>query len=269
MLTLQSLRPKGRAARSAQRASRGRTIFTVVAAALLTSGVGVIGSECSQAAPLEIALLPQMARPAAFADANASQVTLYRWDSGWTDRSPHAVRISLRPDPRDSSAGEREVRPIEVSLPALDNAGASLSDLSAAASAQAIVGLASMYNPCEDDRESTDLETASGELYDPIAWTAAIQIDLRGMFNGVRYGRKYRPAYALVESGGKRAIVKVNDVGPLRPGRVIDLNKQTMHYFDPSLQRGLVDVVVTPLSGTAWTPGPLGETPLQMVAENR
>jgi rare lipoprotein A len=150
-----------------------------------------------------------------------------------------------------------------------DDAGIiSLSDLSTAASAQAIVGLASMYNPCEDDRESTDLETASGELYDPIAWTAAIQIDLRGMFNGVRYGRKYRPAYALVESGGKRAIVKINDVGPLRPGRVIDLNRQTMHYFDPSLRLGVVDVVVTPLNGTAWTPGPLGAAPVQMVAEN-
>jgi rare lipoprotein A len=201
---------------------------------------------------------------------------MYRWNSRWIDRSPDPIRVSLRPDPRRSPSGERvrlASKPmplIRVSLPVgADTAGTvSLSDLSTAASAQAIVGLASMYNPCEDHRESTDLETASGELYDPIAWTAAIQIDLRGMFNGVRYGRKYRPAYALVESGGKRAIVKINDVGPLRPGRVIDFTRQAMHYFDPSLRLGVVDVVVTPLVGTAWTPGPLGDVPLQMVAEN-
>jgi hypothetical protein len=80
-------------------------------------------------------------------------------------------------------------------------------------------------------------ETASGELYDPVAWTAAIQIDLRDAFGGVHYGWRYHPAFALVESGGKRAIIKINDVGPLRPGRVIDFNQQTMRYFDPPLQR--------------------------------
>ena len=64
----------------------------------------------------------------------------------------------------------------------------------------------------------------------------------------------------LVESGGKQVIVKINDVGPLRPGRVIDLNEQSMRYFDPSLQLGLVqDVKVTLLPGADWTPGPVGE----------
>lgn len=154
-------------------------------------------------------------------------------------------------------------------LPSDDGGVMSLSDVSAAASAQAIVGLASMYNPYDsNDEDSGGLETASGELYDPIAWTAAIQVDLRGIFSGVRYGRKYRPAFALVESGGRRAIIKINDVGPLVPGRVIDFSQQTMRYFDPSLRLGVVDVVVTPLSGTAWTPGPLGETPLQVVGLN-
>jgi peptidoglycan lytic transglycosylase len=131
-----------------------------------------------------------------------------------------------------------------------------------------IIGAASMYNPYdEDDNDAGGVETASGELYDPIAWTAAIQSDLRGAFAGVRYGRLYRPSFALVEVDGRRAIVKINDIGPLRPGRVIDFSKQTMHYFDPSLKRGVLDgVLVTPLIGSGWTPGPLGPAPAVTVA---
>ena len=121
-----------------------------------------------------------------------------------------------------------------------------------------IVGSASMYNPCAPGMPAEGAETASGELYDAEAWTAAIQIDLRGRFGGVRYGRSYRHAYALVESEDKRAIVKINDVGPLRPGRVIDLNERSMRYFDPALELGLVpNVRITPLEGSDWTPGPV------------
>ena len=122
-----------------------------------------------------------------------------------------------------------------------------------------IVGIASMYDPIGLDREvSTNLETASGELYDETAWTAAIRIDLRTRFEGVRFGNNYKPAFALVETGNKRAIVKVNDVGPLAPGRVIDLNLRSMQYFDPTLELGLLhDVRVTPLPGTHWIAGPV------------
>lgn len=126
-----------------------------------------------------------------------------------------------------------------------------------------IVGIASMYNPCGPGKPSGGAETASGELYDAEAWTAAIQIDLRARFGGVRYGRNYRHAYALVESEDKRAIVKINDVGPLRPGRVIDLNERSMRYFDPSLELGLVpNVRITPLEGSDWTPGPVQDASL-------
>jgi rare lipoprotein A len=91
-----------------------------------------------------------------------------------------------------------------------------------------------------------------------MAWTAAIHTDLRETFGGVRYGKDYRPAYALVEVADKRAIVKINDVGPLKPGRVIDFNQQTMHYFDPSLQLGIVhSVKITPLPGDGWAAGPM------------
>ncbi len=141
------------------------------------------------------------------------------------------------------------------------------SGLDAAPVGVTIVGTASMYDPFRPGYDSGGIETASGELYDPIAWTAAIQTDLRGTFGGVRYGKNYLPAYALVESGDKHVIVKINDVGPLKPGRVIDLNEQSMRYFDPSLQAGLIsDIKITPLSGEDWTPGPISSEQLISVA---
>jgi rare lipoprotein A len=123
----------------------------------------------------------------------------------------------------------------------------------------AIVGTASMYDPTRPGYKSGGGETASGERYNPSAWAAAIQINLRGEFGGVRDGTK--PRYALVESDGKKVIVKINDVGPLEPGRVIDFDRQTMRYFDPSLQGGLIhNVKVTPLPGNHYAPGPVGKT---------
>jgi rare lipoprotein A len=125
-----------------------------------------------------------------------------------------------------------------------------------ASAGSAIVGAASMYNPFEHGYREGGPQTASGERYDPSAWTAAIQTGLRGRFGGVRQGAK--PKYALVEGDGKKVVVKINDVGPLTPGRVIDLNKRTMSYFDPSLKRGVIgNVKVTELSGDGWAPGPV------------
>ncbi|MGC2080795.1 MAG: RlpA-like double-psi beta-barrel domain-containing protein, partial [Xanthobacteraceae bacterium] len=70
------------------------------------------------------------------------------------------------------------------------------------------------------------------------------------------HGGKAR--YALVEGDNKKVIVKINDVGPLEPGRIIDLNERTMRFFDSTLQRGLIpNVKVTPLRGDHWTPGPM------------
>jgi rare lipoprotein A len=121
-----------------------------------------------------------------------------------------------------------------------------------------VKGVASTYNPFKPGWREGGPETASGERYDPAAWTAAIKTTLRDRFGGVRYGKEYRPVYALVEGGDKQVIVKINDVGPLTPGRIIDLNERTMRYFDPTLQRGLIQAVtVTPLVGTHWTPGPV------------
>jgi rare lipoprotein A len=102
-----------------------------------------------------------------------------------------------------------------------------------AASGAAIVGAASMYNPYRPGWREGGLNTASGERYDPSAWAAAIKTSLRKKFGGVRHGAS--PKYALVEAAGKKAIVKINDVGPLTPGRIIDFNERTMRHFDPSL----------------------------------
>ena len=125
-----------------------------------------------------------------------------------------------------------------------------------------MVGAASTYNPLRPEESSGGAGTASGELYDALAWTAAIRTELRGRFGGVRYGCSYRPAFALVESADKRAIVKINDVGPLKPGRIIDLNERAMRFFDATLSLGLLlDVRVTPLAGEVWTPGPLPDAP--------
>jgi rare lipoprotein A len=119
-----------------------------------------------------------------------------------------------------------------------------------------IVGAASMYDPNHPGYREGGQETANGERYNPSAWSAAIQTNLRSKFGGVHHGA--RAAFALVESGGKRAIIKINDVGPLMPGRVIDFNRQSMRYFDPSLQRGVISgVKVTPLHGDHFTPGPV------------
>jgi rare lipoprotein A len=129
-------------------------------------------------------------------------------------------------------------------------------DLVIAASGAAITGAASMYNPYRPGYREGGLNTASGEPYDPSVWAAAIKTSLREKFGGVRYGA--RPMYALVEGASKKAIIKINDVGPLTPDRIIDFNERTMRYFDPSLQRGVIDAVkVTPLFGEDWTPGPV------------
>ena len=129
-------------------------------------------------------------------------------------------------------------------------------NVAAGARNAAIVGAASMYDPTRPGYKSGTGVTSSGERYDPSAWTAAIQIHLRGRFGGVSGRAKRR--YALVEGAGKRVIVRINDVGPLEPGRVIDFNRRTMSYFDPSLRRGLIhQVKVTPLSGDHYKAGPV------------
>src|SRR5436189_4917879 len=125
------------------------------------------------------------------------------------------------------------------------------------ASGEAIVGAASTYNPFRPGWREGGPNTASGERYDPSVWAAAIKTSLRQKFGGVQYGA--RPKYALVEAVGKRVIVKINEVGPLTPDRTIDLNTRVLRYLDPTPQLGVIyDVIVRPLFGDYWIPGPVG-----------
>jgi rare lipoprotein A len=127
-----------------------------------------------------------------------------------------------------------------------------------AAHGTTVVGAASMYNPYRSGYREGGLSTATGERYNQSAWAAAIQTDLREKFGGVHQGS--RVSYALIESTNKKVIVRINDVGPLTPGRIIDFNEQTMRYFDPTLRLGVIrNVRVTPLSGNDWTPGPIAQ----------
>jgi rare lipoprotein A len=171
--------------------------------------------------------------------------------NGSQPAQPPAAQITQRARPAFAATYRAMLKLVALaSLPRIEE--------DAALAQSAIAGTASTYNPYRHGDDSGGFQTASGEFYDPAAWTAAIQIDLRARAGGVRYGRLYQPAYVLVDSGGKRAIVKINDVGPLRPGRVIDLNERAMRYFDPYLRRGLLtDVKLTLLPGADWTPGPI------------
>jgi rare lipoprotein A len=146
---------------------------------------------------------------------------------------------------------------VSLTVARSETGGVPSSSVSNAASGDAIVGAASMYNPFRPGWREGGPNTASGERYDPSVWAAAIKTSLRQKFGGVQYGAK--PNYALVEAVGKKVIVKINDVGPLTPGRIIDLNERTMRYFDPSLLLGVISGVrVWPLSGDYWVPGSVG-----------
>jgi rare lipoprotein A len=100
--------------------------------------------------------------------------------------------------------------------------------------------------------------TASGEAYNPKDFTAAVQIGLRERFGGIKSGPNYRPAYVIAEAGGKRAVIRINNVGTMKPGRLFDLSRAAMEYFG-GIERGLIStlkVTILPL-GRHYKLGPL------------
>jgi rare lipoprotein A len=100
--------------------------------------------------------------------------------------------------------------------------------------------------------------TASGEKYNPKDFTAAVQIGLRDRFGGIKSGPRYRAAYVIAESGGKRAVIRINNVGTMKPGRLFDLSRAAMEYFG-GIERGLISnlkVTILPL-GRHYKLGPL------------
>src|SRR5215510_9139715 len=139
---------------------------------------------------------------------------------------------------RSSAAMCGAVIALCVSVIAARSEGVHSSDVVNAASGDAIVGAASTYNPFKPGWREGGPNTASGERYDPSAWSAAIKINFRALFGGVKF--RERSKFALVEAKGKKVVVKINDVGPLTPGRIIDFNERTMRHFDPSLRQGVI-----------------------------
>lgn len=98
--------------------------------------------------------------------------------------------------------------------------------------------------------------TSTGETFNTDAYTAAIQEGLSYQFGGV--SKASGPAYAIVENldNGRKIVVKINDVGPLAPGRIIDLSEASSKYLLNSRTPGSVRRVrVTRI--TNGTPGPI------------
>lgn len=247
----------------------------------IRNGVRVL---CGKAAPA-LALCLTLAT---IAQARATAIAA-------TESAEIAVAIPRKQDmasfPRGASFNERfgavEIAPLQVAVIMPDAAVSAEPETTGSlptpavepapqprplvAASEAMTGTASMYDPGDKgDRDAGNAETSSGENYDANGWTAAIQIDLRDRFGGVRFGRNYQPAYALVEAGGKQLIVKINDVGPLKPGRIIDLNVRAMRYFDPSMQASLIaEVKVTPLAGEEFALGPVtGPMPVTVASRD-
>ncbi|MBI4133125.1 hypothetical protein HY478_00775 [Candidatus Uhrbacteria bacterium] len=132
--------------------------------------------------------------------------------------------------------------------------------LSLAASAEAAVpciktsfrGDASTYNPNYAGYKTGGQALATGGRYNPNEYEAALQLGLATRY-GCGYGSR-AICYAIVQAPSGRAMtVRINDNGPLTPGRVIDLNEKSMRYLSAGSygqNSGVIrNVIVTLLCG--------------------
>lgn len=235
-------------------AIRIRVLRYISVATIATAAVCIAAESCAAAGGPDATMRYVAPVSPGGADESASNTFARRFVSPQTSMMQEVIDRSVYPPPM---------------MPVVAAAVASLPrKLDLIPGAAPILGTASMYNPNDaNDPDSGNHETASGEIYNAEDWTAAIRTDLRDQFGGVRFGKNYRPAFALVQSNDKQAIVRINDVGPLKPGRVIDLNERAMRYFDPTLQRGLLDDArVVPLSGEVWAVGPVIQEPVSVAS---
>jgi rare lipoprotein A len=221
--------------------SRGKIV------ALLAAGLAIGAVDTGQAATDRFAEFPT-ADTFSHVTSTAASDQYAMWFNDRFNGLPTAPVGDLVFDPIDPPSADPETT---ASLPDVEKSAQPPHSQIIIAADEPIIGIASMYDPNDTtDMDAGDGALASGENYDPDGWTAAIRTDLRDKFGGVRFGRNYKPALALVQVNGKQAIVKINDVGPLKPGRIIDLNRGAMRYFDPTLQLGLIEgVKVTLLAG--------------------
>ena len=105
------------------------------------------------------------------------------------------------------------------------------------------VGLASSYG-----QESAGNTTASGEPFDPNAYTAASPV-------------LPIPSYARVTNlaNGRQLVVRINDRGPFVQGRIIDLSSSSANRLNISDNtRVRVDPIIVSPDGTLSGPGTVG-----------
>lgn len=124
-------------------------------------------------------------------------------------------------------------------------------------------GDASTYNPNFAGWKTGGQSLATGGKYDSNSFDAALQLDLAKRYK-CGYGSG-AVCHAVVQApNGRSMIVRINDNGPLVPGRIIDLNEKSMRYLSDGKygkNSGVVkSVTVTLLCGAVGgTLGPLNE----------
>jgi len=113
-------------------------------------------------------------------------------------------------------------------------------------------GDASTYNPYLPGWRTGGGTLATGGPYNPNSYDAALQLNLAKQY-GCGYGSR-AICHAVVQApNGHAMVVRINDNGPLVPGRVIDLNEKSMQYLSGGTMgrnSGIVkNVTVTLLCG--------------------
>ncbi len=120
-----------------------------------------------------------------------------------------------------------------------------------------VKGQASYYGPGFQGNR-----TSQGDRFDTEEYSAAIQIDIRNQF-GVPSGTG-KKGYARVTNlnTGKSILVKINDVGPLTSGRVIDLSQASFRSLSPTgtLGPGVLNNIKVEYLGEFKKGSPVGPT---------
>ena len=113
-------------------------------------------------------------------------------------------------------------------------------------------GDASTYNPYLPGWRTGGGTLATGGPYNPNSYDAALQLGLAKQYR-CGYGSR-AICHAVVQApNGRAMVVRINDNGPLVPGRVIDLNEKSMRYLSNNTlgnNKGVIkNVTVTLLCG--------------------
>jgi rare lipoprotein A len=102
--------------------------------------------------------------------------------------------------------------------------------------------------------------TSTGERVRPDTYSGALQTDLAKQYGGLRKNGVW--ADVVDDATGKRVRVYLNDTGPLRPGRMVDLSPKAFQEFAP-LSKGVVpnlrmEMLPPAPPGSPYKGGPVG-----------